>query len=156
MEKGSVKPWMVEKVLQKFKHCLDDKVIISVVAGLTHTSLQSLCPSSHVIRTMPNTPSQAMVGTTILLTDPARVHLHAVETAKWIFECVGEVVELQDEEKMDACTAVSGSGPAFVAMFLEAMIEGGVAKGIPRPMATKLAAQSKIFVDKESLRIYDY
>ena len=89
---------------------------------------------------MPNTPAIIGAGMTAIAAGE-NVQPEQVETAKSIFTSVGQVVEVP-EYQMDAVTGLSGSGPAFVAIALEALADGGVAAGLPRAIAQKLAIQT--------------
>lgn len=117
------------------------KAVISIAAGWGGERLKNALPaSSRVLRVMPNTP--AMIGQGMIvfesgdsLTNDERAF------ANNLFGSVGEVITLEPK-LMDAVTAVSGSGPAYVYLFIEALADGGVKAGLPRPVALKLAAQT--------------
>ncbi|HET7751197.1 MAG TPA: pyrroline-5-carboxylate reductase, partial [Terriglobales bacterium] len=101
---------------------------------------QKVAKSVHVVRAMPNTP--AMVGAAMTaLCAGATARKHHLETAKSLFESVGRAV-IVDEKHFDAITALSASGPAFAFVILESMAEAGVSVGLPRELATTLAAQT--------------
>lgn len=115
-------------------------LIISIAAGVTLSTLQSYLPGRRVIRVMPNTPclvGEAASGYALgsLATDSDRAIVQA------IFGSVGLAMEVE-EKLLDAVTGVSGSGPAYVFQFIEALSDGGVRVGLPRAVATKLAAQT--------------
>lgn len=115
-------------------------VVISILAGVTLSKLERAFADQPVIRVMPNTPATIGAGMTAIA---AGTHAEAehIQQAKDIFKAVGEVVEVP-ESSMDAVTGLSGSGPAFVALAIEALADGGVASGLPRAIALQLATQT--------------
>ncbi|MGB5962265.1 MAG: pyrroline-5-carboxylate reductase [Coleofasciculaceae cyanobacterium] len=112
-------------------------VVISILAGVSLGKLQAAFGRQPVIRAMPNTPATVGAGMTALAAGQG-VTLQQMAQARAIFESVGEVVEVP-ESLMDAVTGLSGSGPAYVAMMIEALADGGVAAGLPRAIASQLA-----------------
>lgn len=115
-------------------------VIISILAGVPLQRLEASFPGKAVIRVMPNT--NATVGAGISAIAPGqRVQPEQLSQAKRILAAVGQVVEVP-EALMDAVTGLSGSGPAYVAIFIEALADGGVAAGLPRAIALQLAMQT--------------
>lgn len=115
-------------------------LLLSILAGVPLASLEAGFPGCPVIRAMPNTP--AIVGAGMTAIAPGQqVVAEQLEQAKAIFGAVGAVVDVP-ESLMDAVTGVSGSGPAFVALMLESLSDGGVAAGLPRPIANQLAQQT--------------
>jgi pyrroline-5-carboxylate reductase len=112
-------------------------VVISILAGVSLGKLQAAFGRQPVIRAMPNTPATVGAGMTALAAGQG-VTLQQMAQARAIFEAVGEVVEVP-ESLMDAVTGLSGSGPAYVAMMIEALADGGVAAGLPRAIASQLA-----------------
>lgn len=116
-------------------------LVISIAAGITIARLeQALRPGTPVIRAMPNTPCLVGAGMTVLSPGTAATAAH-MEIAKGVFSALGRVRAL-DEEHLDAVTGLSGSGPAFVYVMIEALSEGGVMMGLPRAVALELAAQT--------------
>jgi pyrroline-5-carboxylate reductase len=115
-------------------------LVISILAGVTLAQLEVAIASKAIIRAMPNTPAQVGAGVTAIALGTSANQDHR-ETALRIFTAVGEVVELP-ESLMDAVTGLSGSGPGYVAVVIEALADGGVAAGLPRVIATKLAVQT--------------
>lgn len=112
-------------------------VVISILAGVSLRKLEAVFEHQPVIRAMPNTP--ATVGAGITAIAPGKtVTANHLEQAKTLLGAVGEVVEVS-ESLMDAVTGLSGSGPAYVAVMIEALADGGVAAGLPRAIASKLA-----------------
>ena len=113
---------------------------ISILAGVPLARLEQIFGHSAVIRAMPNTPATVGAGMTALAAGENALP-HHIELAQAIFLAVGEVI-LVPEAWMDAVTGLSGSGPAFVAIAAEALMDGGVAAGLPRAVAAKLALQT--------------
>ncbi|MBF0188277.1 MAG: pyrroline-5-carboxylate reductase [Magnetococcales bacterium] len=139
----AVKPHLVEDVLTEIAEKLSsDAVVISIAAGITLNALRQALPHAQpVIRVMPNTP--ALVGEGISVLCPAQtVNEQQLKLAESLLSAVGEVADVTDEKLMDAVTALSGSGPAYVFLLAEAMSDGGVACGLPRPLADRLAIQT--------------
>lgn len=115
-------------------------VVISIAAGVTIDALSGLLgPEVAVIRAMPNTPCAIGRGMTVLSAGP-RATAADVALARTLFEPLGRVQELE-EKHMDTVTGLSASGPAFVFVMIEALADGGVARGLPRRVAIEMAAQ---------------
>ena len=138
----AVKPQTMEQLLKEIASAIQpETLVISVVTAATLRFIQErLGPEVAVIRSMPNTPAMVGAGMTALAAGPA-VKPDQLETAKVLFESVGRVAVV-DEKHMDAITALSASGPAFVFVILESLAEAGVKCGLPRDLATTLAAQT--------------
>ncbi|WP_041391885.1 pyrroline-5-carboxylate reductase [Pleurocapsa sp. PCC 7327] len=137
----AIKPQALEAVVSELG-ALQEKpsLVISILAGVPLSRLESAFPDKPVIRAMPNTP--ATVGAGITAIAPGKkVENHHLSLARSIFEAVGQVVEVS-ESLMDAVTGLSGSGPAYVAIAIEALADGGVAAGLPRAVAFQLALQT--------------
>ena len=118
-----------------------EPLLISIAAGLRTASLEGAAGGeARVVRAMPNTPSLIGCGMTVL---SAGKHATAddLALAERVFQPLGRVLRL-DEEHMDAVTGLSASGPAFIYVIIEALSEGGVMQGLPRKVATELAAQA--------------
>jgi pyrroline-5-carboxylate reductase len=139
----AIKPQVLDSVaaelnLTSSANC--PELVISILAGVPLQRLEAIFKERAVIRSMPNTP--ATVGAGITAIAPGQSVSAAHKTlAEQIFRVVGEVVEVP-ESLMDAVTGLSGSGPAYVAIAIEALADGGVAVGLPRPIAHKLAVQT--------------
>ncbi|HLM45497.1 MAG TPA: pyrroline-5-carboxylate reductase [Myxococcaceae bacterium] len=138
----SVKPQALDKVLVQVAPAVDPrKLVISVAAGVPIAAMERrLGAASRIIRTMPNTPS--LVGAGACALSPGE---HASEEdlaiATRIFQSVGTTTVL-DENLLDAVTGLSGSGPAYIFLIIEALSDAGVKVGLPRYTALKLAAQT--------------
>ena len=114
--------------------------IVSILAGVTLTQLEVMFPSKSIVRAMPNTPAQVGAGVTAIAAN-ALVTTAQLDAVRKIFAAVGTVVEVA-ESLMNAVTGLSGSGPAYVALMIESMADGGVAAGLPRAIAMQLATQT--------------
>ncbi|KAF8212372.1 pyrroline-5-carboxylate reductase [Mycena galopus ATCC 62051] len=139
------KPQLAHTILSEpgLKDALGGKLLISILAGVTMAQMSAwVLPSTKVIRAMPNTPCKIREGMTVVSTLPPSpsTDLDRAIILK-IFSSIGRCRFL-DEKHFDACTALSGSGPAFACIFLEAMADGGVMMGLPRAEALELAAQT--------------
>ncbi|MDC0833980.1 pyrroline-5-carboxylate reductase [Geitlerinema sp. CS-897] len=115
-------------------------LIVSILAGVPLQKLEAAFPQHPVVRVMPNTPALVGAGTSALAAGRF-VTDETLETAKRILSAVGTVVEVS-ESLMDAVTGLSGSGPGYVAIAIEALADGGVAAGLPRDVATQLAIET--------------
>ena len=147
----AVKPKDVKGVFAEMAAALTaDKVIISIAAGLSITALSEMAAGANdtagtgrslkIVRVMPNTPSMVGAGMSALCRSES-VSDEEFEYVMNIFKSIGEAEEIA-ENLMDAVTGVSGSGPAFVYLFIEALADGAVLAGLPRAKATKFAAQT--------------
>jgi pyrroline-5-carboxylate reductase len=138
----AVKPQVVDKVLTAIgQDVKEGTVVISVAAGVPIAAIEARLPAgARVVRSMPNTPAIALAGATAIAAGT-----HATEEdlriARALFEAVGRVVTL-DESQLDAVTGLSGSGPAYVMLMIEALADGGVKVGLHRDTALLLAAQT--------------
>lgn len=138
------KPQMVAGILTQegMDKALEGKMVISICAGVRLEQLKDLCPASSLcLRAMPNTPSKIGEGMTVITPPPTSSPPISRQILLSLFTPCGRVRFL-DEKHFDACTALAGSGPAFVALVLEAMADGGVMMGLPRAEALELAAQT--------------
>ena len=138
----AVKPYNADQVLEEIRpYVQEHQLIISVLAGITTDAIQeALDQLVPVIRSMPNTPALVDEGATALARGKYATDVHLAK-ARQIFEAVG-IVEEVPEYLMDAVTGLSGSGPAYVYMVIEALTDGGVKQGLPRSTALRLAAQT--------------
>ncbi|MGB3402718.1 MAG: pyrroline-5-carboxylate reductase [Microcoleaceae cyanobacterium] len=117
-----------------------ETLIISILAGVPLSQLEAAFPHHPIVRVMPNTPALVGAGMSAISAGE-RVEPHHLQQAKQILNAVGEVVEVP-ERLMDAVTGLSGSGPGYVAVMIEALADGGVAAGLPRAIASQLALQT--------------
>ena len=137
----AVKPQALPAVLIELGPILAHALVISIVAGVTiRTIAEQAGGATRVVRAMPNTPALVLEGMTALAMG-AGVSDEDVRLVRTIFEAVGLVVAVE-EGLMDAVTGLSGSGPAYVFLAIEALADGGVKMGLPRQTAELLAAQT--------------
>ena len=146
----SVKPQQINEVLTSMKSKLTkDHLIMSIAAGITLSTLESYVPACRVVRVMPNQPCMVLAsasafsrGTNATSSDCA--------TVEGVLKAVGISFEVK-ENLLDAVTGLSGSGPAYAYMIIEALSDGGVLMGLPRDVSTKLAAQTLLGAAKTIL-----
>ena len=138
----AVKPQVIDKVMVPIARALrPHALVVSIVAGVPIESIESrFPPDTRVVRTMPNTAAIALAGATAIA---AGTHAsdEDLRLARQLFEATGRVVVL-DESLLDAVTGLSGSGPAYVMLIIEALADGGVKVGLHRETALLLAAQT--------------
>ena len=139
----AVKPNIIPTVLRENKDRLSGKAVVSIAAGIPTKSLSEGLPNSRVLRVMPNTPALVGEGATALCKDTTSFTDEEKQWAEKLFSSVGIAIWVE-ERLMDAVVGVSGSGPAYVFMFIEALADGGVSEGLPRDVAVKLATQTVI------------
>jgi pyrroline-5-carboxylate reductase len=139
-----VKPIQVPGLIDTIKPALSpEKVLLSIAASATTLSIEEAAGCDiAVIRAMPNTPAMLAAGVTALCSGRF-VSAEQMAMAQKIFSTVGRTVVV-DEKHMDAVTGLSGSGPAFLYIIIEALAEAGVNVGLPRDVATLLAAQTTL------------
>jgi pyrroline-5-carboxylate reductase len=151
-----VKPGLAAGVVKEIADAVSgDCTLVSMVTGVPIARLRDALGRSDgaVIRVMPNTP--ALVGAGAFALAAPGVAAERVEALKRLLDPLGRVVVV-GEELMDAVTGVSGSGPAFVFVMIEAMADGGVAAGLPRAIAQQLAAQTVMGAAKMVLETGDH
>ncbi|MEK6528771.1 MAG: pyrroline-5-carboxylate reductase [Nitrospirota bacterium] len=138
----AVKPQDIETVLNEIADDVtEDKSVVSITAGITLAYLASKLKTKKLIRVMPNTPALVQEGISVMSLCECLTDKDAA-VVKDIFMAVGKVIVLP-EKHMNAVTALSGSGPAFIAFFLEALIEAGIKAGL-KDKAFELAVQTLI------------
>ncbi len=139
-----VKPQVVADVMQQIRPNLNsNQIVISVAASVSTRQIEEAVKHEiPVIRAMPNTPCVLGVGMTALCKGKYASAQH-LETASALFSAVGRTVVV-DEKHMDAVTGLSASGPAYIYIILESLAEAGVKVGLPRDIATLLAAQTAL------------
>lgn len=141
------KPQMVRDIFSStaMKDACAGKLLISICAGVTAPQIHSILGSDEtsctVVRVMPNTAAAVRESMTVIATSDPPLPPQTSNLLTWIFTRIGRVVYLPPST-MDASTALCGSGPAFVALFLESLVAGGVAMGLPREEAYTMAAQT--------------
>ncbi len=150
----AVKPDKAAAVLSSAGVALEGKALMSIAAGVTSRKLKEFGGTYflRVLRIMPNTPAMVGAGCMVLCSDTDFTP-EEKEEAERLMSAVG-IVEWIEEKHLDAVTGLSGSGPAYVALFIEALADGGVKEGLSRPQALHLAAQTvmgtaKLLQEKE-------
>lgn len=138
----ATKPQVARGVLTApgMDEALQGTLLVSLCAGVTLQQLQDWAPTARHVRAMPNTPALIREGMTVLAPGD-RATTDDLALAETIFSAVGRVRVL-DEAHLDAVTGLSGSGPAFASVIIDALADGGVMMGLPRDVATELAAQT--------------
>jgi pyrroline-5-carboxylate reductase len=137
-----VKPQNMDDLLEEIAPAIDhSKLIVSIAAGISISAIaRKLGAGVRIVRTMPNTPALVGAGATALARG-AHATDADLQQAKALFEAVG-IAHVVEEHHLDAVTGLSGSGPAFVFLAIEALADGGVKTGLARPVAMALAAQT--------------
>lgn len=139
----SVKPQVMQTMLAPLKTSLEasQPLLISIAAGISVNSLIKFSGAKQIVRCMPNTPSMLGLGATGLFATK-QVSEGQREQAQIIMQAVGQTVWLEDEQQIDAITALSGSGPAYYFLFMEAMIEAAQALGLSKQTAESFCIQT--------------
>lgn len=133
----AVKPQVMAEVAPAYAR-FKSGVFLSIAAGKKLAFFQGLLGDVAIVRAMPNTPAAVQAGITVCVAN-AKVDVARRAACQVLLEAVGEVAWIEDEGQMDAVTAVSGSGPAYVFLLAEVMAKAGVSAGLPADLATKLA-----------------
>ncbi|MGA1602087.1 MAG: pyrroline-5-carboxylate reductase [Prochlorothrix sp.] len=137
----AIKPQVLDQVVPTLAlHSSATPLVLSILAGVPLQRLETAFPQCPVIRVMPNTPATVGAGISAMAAG-SQVQAQHVAQARQLLEAIGTVVEVP-ERLMDAVTGLSGSGPAYVALMVEALTDGGVAMGLPRSIAQQLALQT--------------
>ncbi len=138
----AIKPQHAASVLDLIEPVVTvDHLVISIMAGIPSVKIEaSLTPGCRVVRAMPNTPALIGAGATAVCSG-RKASPDDLDLARQIFALNGVAVSVE-EKLMDAVTGLSGSGPAYVFTFIEALSDAGVKNGLPRDVATRLAAQT--------------
>lgn len=136
----AVKPQYLTEAVRAFRETIGDRLVISIVAGVTISSLENLTGTKRVIRVMPNTPALVGEGMSCIAARSC-VEEKDLAKAETLLSAVG-VCRRVEEKQLDAVTGLSGSGPAFVLEFIQALADGGVYAGLPRESALELAVQT--------------
>ncbi len=138
----AVKPQKLNAVMREIgAEIPESTLVLSIVAGAPLKTLQGCLQHEVIVRSMPNTPAQIGEGITVWTatkdTPPAQI-----EQARSILGALGDEIFVEDESYIDMATAVSGTGPAYVLIFLEALIDSGVHLGLPRRIAEQMVVQT--------------
>jgi len=138
----AIKPQALDEVLEELADRIDSSaLLLTIVAGARIDTIRSALGTGAIVRIMPNTPGQIGEGISVW-TATGQVSLPQMEQAREIIRALGEQVYVEDEEYLDMATALSGSGPAYVFYFAEALIDAGVHLGFSRAVARKLVLQT--------------
>ncbi|HQT26312.1 MAG TPA: pyrroline-5-carboxylate reductase [Burkholderiales bacterium] len=136
----AVKPQQLHEVASKLADLLQNQLVVSIAAGIRATDLSAwLKGYSKIVRVMPNTPAQISKGISALYAMP---DVEAKERAETVLSAVGSTIWLDEEEKMDAFTALCGSGPAYVFYFVEAMLDAAKRMGFNSAEARKMVLET--------------
>jgi pyrroline-5-carboxylate reductase len=138
----SIKPQSLGKVFNSLKrHIQPQALVLSIVAGAPISKIAGGLEHTAIVRSMPNTPAQIGEGITVWTAAPA-VTEEQIQMARNILQALGEEVFVEEESYLDMATALSGTGPAYVFMFMEAMVDAGVHLGFHRSISERLVAQT--------------
>ena len=137
----SVKPQRLSEVMKGIKSLSPDVLVLSIVAGASIKKIGAGLKHKAIIRSMPNTPGQIGQGITVWTASP-ETSPEQREMAQKILGALGQEVFVEDESYLDMATALSGTGPAYVFLFTEALIDAGVHMGFPRRIAEQLVLQT--------------
>lgn len=137
----SVKPQRLSEVMKGLKGIRPEALVLSIIAGASIKKISTGLKHKAVVRSMPNTPGQIGEGITVWACSK-EVTEEQQEMARAILGALGEEVFVEDESYLDMATALSGSGPAYVFLFTEALIDAGVHMGFPRRIAEQLVLQT--------------
>jgi len=137
----AVKPQSLPQAMEEIKGLALKQLVLSIVAGATLSSLRQGLNHSSVIRAMPNMPAQIGEGMTIWTATP-ETGQRQKKLAQTVLGALGKEIYVADEKYLGMATALSASGPAYVFLFIEALIDAGVHIGLPRDMAKELVIQT--------------
>jgi pyrroline-5-carboxylate reductase len=147
-----VKPQSLPDVLEEVKGRIpSESLVISIVAGASLQLISQMLDHQAVVRCMPNTPAQIGEGMTVWIPTPS-VSEEQLELCRMILGSLGEEILVADEDYLDMATALSGTGPAYTFLFMEALVDAGVHLGFPR----RIAEQLVIGTVKGSVAYYDH
>jgi pyrroline-5-carboxylate reductase len=137
----SVKPQRLSEVMKGLQSIRKDALVLSIVAGATIQKIGTALKHNAIVRSMPNTPGQIGEGITVWAASEETSEAQQ-EMARRILGALGEEVFVEDEGYLDMATALSGTGPAYVFLFAEALIDAGVHMGFPRRIAEQLVLKT--------------
>jgi pyrroline-5-carboxylate reductase len=153
----AVKPQSLDVALSDLPGAVPEKsLVLSIVAGATLYDISARLKHHAIVRAMPNTPAQIGKGITVW-TATKSVSEAQRGQAREILLALGQEIYVEDEDYLDMATALSGTGPAYVYLFMEALVDAGVHLGFPRRIAEKLVVEtisgSVAFYDQSSLHL---
>jgi pyrroline-5-carboxylate reductase len=138
----SVKPQSLRPALENVRGAVPkDALVLSIVAGAPLAQLGKLLDHGSIVRAMPNTPGQVGEGISVWAATES-VSVEQRDHARAMLAALGQEIYVEDEDYLDMATALSGTGPAYVYLFMEAMVDAGVHLGFPRRIAEQLVAQT--------------
>lgn len=138
----AIKPQVLDKVLDELAGRVDpETLVLSIVAGAKIGPISSALGTKAMVRIMPNTPGQVGEGISVWMATPGALEAQR-QQAREIIGALGQEIHVENEDYLDMATALSGSGPAYVFLFIEALIDAGVHMGFSRAIAEKLALQT--------------
>ena len=137
----SVKPQRLSDVMSGLKSIKEDALVLSIIAGATIKKIGTALKHNAIVRSMPNTPGQIGEGITVWTASKDTSEAQQ-EMARQVLGALGDEVFVEDEYYMDMATALSGTGPAYVFLFTEALIDAGVHMGFPRRIAEQLVLKT--------------
>ncbi|HOJ01878.1 MAG TPA: pyrroline-5-carboxylate reductase [Anaerolineaceae bacterium] len=138
----SIKPQRMEKVVSELKGALKpDAFILSIIAGASIKKIARLSGHERIVRCMPNTPAQIGEGITVWTASPQVSQAQQEMTCAFL-NAFGKEIFVEEEDYLDKATALSGTGPAYVYLFMEAMVDAGVHLGFPRRIAERLVVET--------------
>ncbi|MGV8025222.1 MAG: pyrroline-5-carboxylate reductase [Anaerolineaceae bacterium] len=138
----AIKPQRMEKVVGELKGSLKaDAFILSIIAGASIAKITRLSGHKRIVRCMPNTPAQIGEGITVWTASP-QVSAAQQEMTRTFLNAFGKEIFVEEEDYLDKATALSGTGPAYVYLFMEAMVDAGVHLGFPRRIAERLVIET--------------
>lgn len=138
----AVKPQRLQGVLAGLRGRIDPNALVfSIVAGASIDTITKALAHPNVVRVMPNTPAQIGQGISVWTASPS-VTADQLELARRILTALGKEIFVEDENLLDMATALSGTGPAYVFLFMEALIDAGVHLGFPRRISEQLVLQT--------------
>jgi pyrroline-5-carboxylate reductase len=148
----ALKPQTLPAVLRELEDAIPEKAfVLSIVAGARIETITTGLQHPAVVRAMPNTPAQIGAGITVW-TASQEVTDHHLDETRRILAALGQEIFVEDEDYLDMATALSGTGPAYTFLFMEAMVDAGVHLGFPRRIAEQLVVQTV----KGSVAFYEY
>ena len=148
----AVKPQSLSEVLDDLQSGIpDEALVVSIIAGANMTQIMDRLKHPAIVRAMPNTPGQVGAGVTVW-TKSAAVTDTQREQARDLLGALGKEIEVEEEDYLDMATALSGTGPTYVFLFMEAMIDAGVHMGFPRRIAEELVLETI----RGSLKYYEH
>lgn len=136
----AVKPQVFDKVLASLEGIKNSNALISIAAGIKIETMEKAFPENEIFRVMPNTPAQVLKAASALSYN-SKAKKEAIEKVKEIFSAIGICVEVAEKD-LDAVTALSGSGPAYIFLMTEAMTQAGIKLGLNQEVAEQLARQT--------------